>query len=159
MGKTSLTTIHFILFIQIYNDGDINTQVINAETENFKTDPTQSQITELNTPPEPLWNISFDGSCSKGGAGEGIWVVNTRNNHAEGHLDRLNFQCTNNIAEYEALILILQLLKKLGAKRISIQGDAELIIKQIKGEYSAKYPRMRAYRNVVIDFLEIFFWI
>jgi len=48
------------------------------------------------------------------------------------------------------------LLKKLGAKRISIQGDVELIIKQIKGEYSAKHPRMRAYRNVELDFQENF---
>jgi len=98
----------------------------------------------------------FDGSCGKYGYGIGVWVVNTGNNHREGHSYKLNFQCTNNIAEYEALILGLQLLKKLGAKRISIQGDAELIIKQIKGEYSAKHPRTRAYRNVMLDFLEIF---
>jgi len=30
------------------------------------------------------------------------------------------------------------------------------VIKQIKGEYSAKHPRMRAYRNVVLDFLDSF---
>ena len=67
---------------------------------------------------------------------------------------RLEFECTNNIAEYEALILGLQILKKLGAKRIAIHGDSELIIKQIKGEYFAKHRRMRAYRNVVLDFLQ-----
>jgi len=36
------------------------------------------------------------------------------------------------------------LLKKLGAKRISIQGDAELIIKKKLKEYSTKNLRMRA---------------
>lgn len=50
----------------------------------------------------------------------------------------------------------MQLLKTLGAKRISIQGDFELIIKRIKGEYLAKHPRLRAYINVVFDFLESF---
>ena len=83
-------------------------------------------------------------------------MVNIGDNHAEGHSYKLNFQCKNNITEYEALILGLQLLKKLGAKRISIHGDAELIIKQIKGEYSAKRPRLREYRNGVLDFLESF---
>jgi hypothetical protein len=53
-------------------------------------------------------------------------------------------------------MLGLQLLKKLGAKRISICGDFELIIKQIKGEYSAKHPILRAYMNVVLDFIECF---
>jgi len=64
--------------------------------------------------------MSFDGSCSKDGSGAVVWVANTGNNHAEVHSYKLNFQCTNNIVEYEALIIGLQLLKKLGAKRISI---------------------------------------
>ena len=68
--------------------------------------------------------MSFDGSCSKNGAGAGVWVHNTENNHAKGHSYRLNFQCTNNIAEYEALLLGLHLLKKLGAKRIIVHGDS-----------------------------------
>lgn len=42
--------------------------------------------------------------------------------------------------EYEALILGLQMVRKLGAKRVSITGDSEFIIKQIKGEYSVNIP-------------------
>ena len=64
----------------------------------------------------PLWSMIFDGSCSKTGAGLGIWVHNTENNHTEGHSYRLNFQCTNNIAEYEALLLDLHLLKNWGPR-------------------------------------------
>lgn len=85
-----------------------------------------------------------------------MWVSNSGNNHAEGHSYTLNFQCTDNIEEYEALLLVLQLLKKLGAKRISVHGDSKLIIKHIKGEYYANHPRLRAYRNVVLDFLQTF---
>ena len=72
--------------------------------------------------------MSFDGSCSKTGAGAGIWVHNTENNYVEGHSYKLNFQCTNNILESKAL-LGLHLLKKLGAKRITVHGDSELIIR------------------------------
>jgi ribonuclease HI len=50
----------------------------------------------------------------------------------------------------------LKLLKKIGSKRISVQGDSKLIIKSIKGEYYAIHPRLRTYRNVVLDFLQCF---
>ena len=76
--------------------------------------------------------MSFDGSCGKTGSGSGVWVHNTENNHAEGHSIKLRFQCTNNIAENEALLIGLQLLKKLGAKRITVHGDFELVISRLR---------------------------
>jgi ribonuclease HI len=83
-------------------------------------------------------------------------VHNHKARYSETHSYKLIFQCTNNIAEYEALMLSLKLLNKLGAKMIMVRGDSELIIKQIKGEYAAKHPRLRAYRNFVLDFLQCF---
>ena len=71
-------------------------------------------------------------------------------------LYKLDFPCTNNIAEYEALLLGLQLLKKLEAQNISILGDSELIIRQIKGEYSVRNPRLREYWNAALDLLKTF---
>jgi hypothetical protein len=62
----------------------------------------------------------------------------------------------NNMAQHEALILGLKVLKELGSKRIVVHGDSELIINQIKGIYQANHPRLRAYRNPVIDLLENF---
>jgi hypothetical protein len=44
----------------------------------------------------------------------------------------------------------------MGAKRIVVHGDSELIINQVKGIYQAKHPRLRAYRNTVLDLLEEF---
>ena len=69
--------------------------------------------------------MSFDGSCGKASSGPGV-LIHKKN---EGHSYRLEFQCTNNIAEYEALPLGLYLLEDLGAKKISAQGDSELVIK------------------------------
>ena len=57
---------------------------------------------------------------------------NLENDHAEGHAYILNFRCTNNMAECEALLLGLKLVKKLGAIRVSVLGDSELIVQQIK---------------------------
>ena len=42
------------------------------------------------------------------------------------------------------------------AKNIYIDGDFELIINQVKGSYQAKHPRLRSYRNLVLDLLEDF---
>lgn len=50
----------------------------------------------------------------------------------------------------------LKILKKLGEKKIYVYGNSELVIKQVKGEYQANHPRMRAYRNVVLDILKTF---
>ena len=69
---------------------------------------------------------------------------------------KLAFDCSNNEAEYEALITDPNILKKLGAKMISVYGDLELVIKKVKGEYQAKHLRMRAYRKSVLDILKMF---
>ena len=80
---------------------------------------------------EALWHLDFDGSVNKFGAGAGVWITNIETSHSEGHDFRLNFKCTNNMAEYEALILGLQIIRKKGGKRIMVLGDSELVIKQI----------------------------
>lgn len=48
---------------------------------------------------------------------------------------KLVFECSNNEAEYEALIVGVKILKKFGEKKISVYGDSDLVIKQVKGEY------------------------
>ena len=67
---------------------------------------------------------------------------------------KLDFDFSNNEAEYEAFIAGLKILKKLGAKKIFVYSDSELVIKQVKGEYEAKHPWIRAYHNSVLDILK-----
>ena len=100
--------------------------------------------------------MDFDGAIRKEGARAGVWLHNQISRYLENHSYKLNFQCTNNTVEYEALMLGLKLLKKVGAKQIMVRGDSELIIKQTKGEYATKHPCLRAYRNVVLDALKCF---
>jgi len=70
---------------------------------------------------------------------------------------KLEFEATNNVAEYESLIIALQTAKQMGVKSIFVCGDSELIIKKIKNHYQTKHPMLRAYRNEVWDLLENFF--
>jgi ribonuclease HI len=104
--------------------------------------------------PADFWSMDFDGALSKEGVGAGVWLHNHQKRYSENHSYKLNFHCTNNVAEYEALMLGLKLLKKVGAKQIMVRGDSELVVKQIKGEYASKHPHLRAYRNVALDALK-----
>jgi len=47
---------------------------------------------------------------------------------------------TNNIAEYAGLIKAMEHAKKLGARRLLIHSDSELIINQMNGVYKVKHP-------------------
>jgi len=94
-----------------------------------------------------LWTMEFDGALGNEGARIGMWIHGPlhqsckipRNVRLSSY--KLDFYCSNNEAEYEALIAGLKILKKLGAKKILVYGDSELVI----GDYQAKHPRMQAY--------------
>jgi hypothetical protein len=69
----------------------------------------------------------------------------------------LEFYTTNNISEYEALMLGLKAAKDMGIDKISVFGDSELIIHQLNNIYEAKQQRLKKYINEVWDFVENFF--
>ena len=81
-------------------------------------------------PSDGWWRMSFDGAASKKGAGVGI-SIKPLVGEPKLLSYKLDFKCTNNVAEYEALILGLKALKDLQAQRVDIQGDSELIIRQV----------------------------
>jgi len=60
------------------------------------------------------------------------------------------------MAEYDALTLGLKLVKRLGAIRVSIMGDSELVIKQINIVYMTRDPRLGFYRGTVVEILNTF---
>jgi ribonuclease HI len=88
--------------------------------------------------------LQFDGGSrgNPGPAGIGV-VVSTADGTPLVTLGRFIGRATNNVAEYRALITAMVEAKKLGAKKILIRGDSELVIKQMKGEYRVKNPDMK----------------
>ena len=95
-------------------------------------------------PMQETLTLEFDGGSrgNPGPAGIGI-VVRAQDGTALVTLGKFIGRATNNVAEYKALITALQEAKKLGAKKIVIRGDSELIIKQMRGEYRVKNPDLR----------------
>jgi ribonuclease HI len=50
---------------------------------------------------------------------------------------------TNNVAEYQALVLGLKKARQLGVEEILIKADSQLLIRQINGQYRVKHPDMQ----------------
>ena len=61
----------------------------------------------------------------------------------------LEFKTTNNIAEYEGLILGLNKAKALGAKTVLAKTNSQVMVGQVEKEYVTKEPEMAKYLATV----------
>ena len=101
--------------------------------------------------------LQFDGGSrgNPGPAGIGV-VVSASDGTPLVTLGRFIGRATNNVAEYRGLITAMEEALKLGAKRVVIRGDSELIIKQMRGEYRVKHPDMKPLYEQAQDLLAQF---
>lgn len=98
--------------------------------------------------PDDVWTLEFDGSCSSTGSRVGIVLVSPKGNLFPFSF-KLQFNNTNNTAEYESLLLGMNVSQQKGIKNLHAQGDAELIVYHIINIYQARSERLRHYRNLV----------
>lgn len=68
----------------------------------------------------------------------------------------LQFDNNNNTSEYEDLLLGLEMARQKGIQNLKVQGDAELIVNQVRGTYQVKNDHLRHYRNKVWDNIKCF---
>lgn len=52
-------------------------------------------------------------------------------------------RATNNVAEYQGLLLGLERARELGATEVEVINDSELIAKQVNGVYKVKHADMK----------------
>jgi ribonuclease HI len=62
---------------------------------------------------------------------------------------RLEFNCTNHIAEYEALLLGLRMLRAMGIRRAVLKSDSQVITGQIDKSFKARDPKLEKYLDTV----------
>jgi ribonuclease HI len=62
---------------------------------------------------------------------------------------KLDFGCTNNIAEYEALLLGLQKLKAMGIRRAILKTDSQVISGHVDKSSKAKDSKLKKYLDAV----------
>nr|CAB3504979.1 unnamed protein product [Digitaria exilis] len=111
-----------------------------------------AEWTDTQLPPSKssldCWEMYFDGSVMKAGAGAGLLFISPHGEHLR-YVVRLNFPASNNMAEYEALLAGLKIALELGIKRLDIRGDSQLVVDQVMKESSCHDEKMAAYCQAV----------
>ena len=98
---------------------------------------------------EPLsWRVYIDGATNQRGSRVGLVVISPEKIIIEKSL-RLGFSTTNNETEYEALLVGLTMVQKMGGKSVEIFSDSALVVGQVKGELEARDVKMQENLNQV----------
>jgi ribonuclease HI len=105
---------------------------------------------------EPVWEVQCDGAYCHLGSAKAA-VLKSPSGIKLRYALRLNCDnCTNNMAEYEGLLLALRKARAVGARRLVILTDSELVAGHIGKTYKAKKPDMMKYLQAVCS-MEKFF--
>jgi ribonuclease HI len=101
------------------------------------------------------WTMFFDRAVNvyRNGAGT---VIISPDQKLYPVLIKLHFECTNNTAEYEACILVLEAALEMKIRKVDVYGDSMLIICQVKGEWQTKEEKLRPYQEYLSTLLDDF---
>jgi ribonuclease HI len=130
-----------------YKEDDLGNYVILSNS----LGPIEEEVKEERV--NEIWYLHFDGAFSRAGKGVGI-VIESPSGQEFKFSYRLEFDATNNVAEYEALLLGLEICKDMGVKCLNIKGDSYLVIQQLKNKFACKSERLKKYRNAIWDSME-----
>jgi hypothetical protein len=106
-----------------------------------------AQEEEINRDAE-AWTVFCDGSWGTFGAGEAAVLV-APSKVKTCYAAKLDFSCTNNIAEYEALLLGLQKLRAMGIRRAILKTDSQVISSHIDKSSEARDPNLEKYLDTI----------
>ncbi|XP_057755592.1 uncharacterized protein LOC130974751 [Arachis stenosperma] len=94
------------------------------------------------------WKLHVDGASNQTFGGAGIILESPIGIVYEQSV-RFEFPISNNQAEYEALIGGLTLAAEVGARRLEICSDSQVVTSQVNGSYQAKDPLLQKYLEKV----------
>ena len=127
--------------------------------------PVEGQHIDIEFPDENListidakdenWEMYFDGAVNSSGNGIGAVLISPRGEQFPIAI-KLQFDCTNNMAEYEACICGLQAAINRGIKKLKVFGDSALIIFQIKGDWKTKDLKLIPYQKFLANLIKSF---
>jgi hypothetical protein len=95
-----------------------------------------------------IWTLYFDGSKSQEGSGVGCVLINPK---GKQHFlsCRLEFECTNNTAKYEALVQGLKKSIDLNIQELKVFIDSGIIVRKIRNTIHCNYPHLKNYQREV----------
>lgn len=124
-----------------------------AVVSDFLTDfPGESGEVHYEFPDEHLcttntdsWELYFDGASNQNGCGAGVILISPDKEHLPISV-RLDFEATNNAAEYEACIIGLKAAIALNIKKLQVHGDSLLIINPISKKWKMQSEGLTPYQ-------------
>ncbi|XP_052482950.1 uncharacterized protein LOC128036117 [Gossypium raimondii] len=110
---------------------------------------------EGNSSKEKSWKMSFDGVSNALGHGIGAVLVSAEGDH-HPLIAKLNFFCTNNIAEDEACITGFRAVIMRKIKILEVHGDSTLVIYRIRRDWEVRDPKLVKYHDLVVKLVKEF---
>ncbi|XP_059630454.1 uncharacterized protein LOC132273511 [Cornus florida] len=98
------------------------------------------------------WTLMFDRSSTRDGGGAGIVIISPKGRKTTFSFF-LDFKCIKNQAEYEALIIGLEILLELKVDKVQIIGDSNLILSQLSEEYRYLNWHLRPFHSLALELL------
>ncbi|MBI5588408.1 MAG: ribonuclease HI family protein [Deltaproteobacteria bacterium] len=104
-----------------------------------------------------VYTINVDGASrgNPGEAGAGA-VIKDPGGHIVKKLKKYLGRTTNNVAEYNAILIALESARDLGLNSIRILADSELMVKQLNGVYKVKSEDLRPLYDRAVDLIKGF---
>ena len=99
--------------------------------------------------------IHTDGGArgNPGPAAAGVCIVDAGTGDAIHEAGYYLGETTNNVAEYQGLLKALRKAQELGATRVSVRSDSELMVRQIHGQYRVKAEALKPLYQQVMALL------
>ncbi|KAI3469063.1 hypothetical protein Pfo_025726 [Paulownia fortunei] len=98
------------------------------------------------------WTLYVNGSSTSTGNGAGIVIESPQGDMFEYAL-KFEFLTSNNEVEYEVLLAGLKLAFAVGARKLAIYSNSQLVVNQVRGEYEARDEKMIKYLSLTHDML------
>ncbi|XP_012461563.1 uncharacterized protein LOC105781585 [Gossypium raimondii] len=102
--------------------------------------------TEENPRRDHKWRLNFNGASNAMGNGIGAVLVFPSGDHYPV-ANKLDFNFTNNMAEYEACIMGIRAAIERNIKVLKVYMDSALVIYQLKGEWETRDPKLISYEG------------
>ncbi|XP_040971366.1 uncharacterized protein [Gossypium hirsutum] len=112
-------------------------------------------IAEGDMPEDHSWKLNFDGASNAIGNRVGAVLISPNGDHYP-FTCKLDFDCTNNMAEYEACIMGIWAAIDREIKVLEVYGDSALVIYQLKGEWETRDPKLISYRKLILELIKKF---
>jgi ribonuclease HI len=101
------------------------------------------------------WKLFFDDLACREGQGIGVVLISPRGAIFETPA-YLEYFCTNNQAEYKAILLGLQILSSMGVKHVETFGDLLLVVQQVADVYQWFDESLNAYPDRCLEIIALF---